>query len=1009
MGNGSTATYETTGKLNVQRYFSREGISPFDRIEWVRGDVDIADEAGAFLFKQRDAESPRHFSPLARKIIFSRYSYGENGTPERENSLRQIIGRISETYARWAVNQGYMSPEDATRFGDEIAEIKLGQRASFNSPVLFNVGTDRYASRKSHKTGEGYHIKDGKAVIIPAEEAGLYPQTSACFIQSVLDDMDDIMYLAAREARLYKFGSGTGTDLSTLRSSREKLSGGGRPSGPLAYQMFYDRVAGIVKSGGKTRRAAQMKSLRIDHPDILEFIESKEKEEAKAKALVAAGYSEREAAETIAFQNANFSIRVTDDFMKSVQQGLEWRTRAVHNHEMDDQKDEKGNWLIPRYDARTLIKKIAKAAWTCGDPGLQFDDTINNHHTCPNSDRIKASNPCSEYMFLDDSSCNLSSINIMKFRNEDGSFDVRGFRETVRTMVYAMDLNYDNSSFPTAKIADNSHKFRPLGLGYANMGAYIMSLGLAYDSDEGRAVAASLTALLNATAYETSAEMAGVLGPFEEYEKNRDPMMKVIEGHRDALMTIDRKKLPAGLENILDEAERVSEEMVRKGRRHGFRNAQATVIAPTGTIGFFMDCDTKGIEPELALVQYKKLAEGGVLRMVNQTVPIALQTLKYTPDQIKDIINYVGGHAETNKIPGLKEGHFETAKKLREDVRLDISKVQEEFKKLGYDKNEAQKMALYLRGHETMDGAPHIKPEHLSVFDTSFEPAYKQTTNARFIPYAGHIKMMAACQPFVSGAISKTVNMPESTTIEDIEDAYMQAWKLGLKALAIYRDKSKSWQPQNTSQLEKKLVLPKPARVKLPTTVESRTHRFSIAGGGIVGPNGEIIEADYEGYFTLGFYDDRKTPGEVFITMAHEGSLVRGLMDTIGTMASLALQHGVPWDAFSRKFHSSKFEPYGRIKRGHPDIHTATSIVQYIFDAGQKIIEEQEARAESGDDELKIPAIVTSSDGSSKRNEEKLIPAGKFCPNCSGQLIKGGGCEVICPACNYQDFSGCGG
>lgn len=990
--------YERTGKLKVRRYFSQENVNPFDRMRWTKSEVDITDEDEKILFRQKDSEAPEHFSTFAKKIVFSRFSYGENGTSERETSLKKIIGRVSETYGKWAVQQSYMNPQDAQIFTDEIATIALEQRASFNSPVWFNVGTDRYESRINQKKGEGYCIKSNKAVKIESGEGHLYPQTSACFIQSVEDDMDDIMDLAAREARLYKYGSGTGTDLSTLRSSREKLSGGGKPSGPLAYQMFYDRVAGIVKSGGKTRRAAQMKSLKDLHPDIWEFIEAKEKEEEKAKALMKEGYSAKEASQTVAFQNANLSIRISDEFMQSVITNSEWRTHAVHNHELDDAKNPDGTWVIPRYRAKDLFQHIAKAAWNCGDPGVQFDDTINRWHTCPNSGRINASNPCSEYMFIDDSSCNLASINIMKFRKEDGTIDIEGFKETIETMVYAMNLNYDNSSFPTKKIAENSHKFGPLGLGYANLGAYIMSLGLPYDSEEGRAVAASLTSLLTATAYEVSAEMAAELGAFEEYEKNKEPMLKVMEMHRDALSGIDTKKLPVGLEKILEEAEIGWDNVLKKGRRYGFRNAQATVLAPTGTIGFMMDCDTKGIEPELALVQYKNLAEGGTLRMVNQTVSVALQRLRYSNEQIKEIIEYVAGHENIESAPGLKEEHINTARKIRNSPTK-IQNAIDELVKIGYEDEEAEKITLYVKGYETMEGAPHIRDEHLAVFDTSLKSGYGKRT----ISYKGHIDMMAAVQPFISGAISKTVNMPETATKEEIAETYMYAWKKGLKSVSLYRDNSKAWQVANVSKkknLEEEVQLPTPVRVKLPYTRDSKTHKFSIAGGGVMMPDGSIKEVDYEGYFTLGFFQDGKTPGELFVTMSHEGSLVRGLMDTVGTLVSIGLQHGVPFEAFRKKVEYGKFGPSGIVKEGDPEIHVADSIIQYIFSAAQNIIDEKK-------EEVKNDGMVKKSKKKNKANSNENIDTGSMCPNCRGHLIKRGGCEKLC-TCGYQDFSGCG-
>jgi ribonucleoside-diphosphate reductase alpha chain len=680
-----------------------------------------------------------------------------------------------------------------------------------------------------------------------------YPQGSACFIQSVEDNMEDIMRLASSEAMLFKFGSGTGTDLSTIRSSREKLSGGGTPSGPLSFMRVYDSIAGVIKSGGKTRRAAKMQSLKVTHPDIMEFIECKWKEEQKAHALIREGYESNfngEAYSSVFFQNANLSVRVTDDFMKAVRDQRAWTTSWV---------SDKVSGQAPTYEARTLLEKMAECAWHCGDPGVQYDTTINQWHTCPNSGRINASNPCSEYMFLDNTACNLASVNLMKFRRENGTFDVDSFVATARLFFIAQEILVDHASYPTPLIARNSHLYRPLGLGYSNLGSLIMTAGVAYDSDQARSICGSITALLHGAANLTSAEMAGVVGPFVEYAHNREPMQRVMQMHRDAVEQID----DSGPEYMKDAARDLWAKVIELGDRYGYRNAQATVLAPTGTISFMMDCDTTGIEPDIALVKYKQLAGGGMLKIVNRSVSLGLETLGYQPDQIQEIIAYV-------------------------------------------DKSD------------TIEGAPHLSEEHLQVFDCAFKPA----NGSRSIGWQAHVQMMAAAQPFLSGAISKTVNMPNDVTVKDIADAYFWGWELGLKAIAIYRDGSKQSQPLNTqSETDKKeaaseevKVIYKARRERLPDTRQSVTHKFNIAG--------------HEGYLNVGLYPDGR-PGELFITMAKEGSTVGGLMDAFGTAISMSLQYGVPLEVLVNKFSHTRFEPMGHTS--NPDIRIAKSVVDYIF------------------------------------------------------------------------------
>ncbi|MGE0760453.1 MAG: vitamin B12-dependent ribonucleotide reductase, partial [Pirellulaceae bacterium] len=681
-----------------------------------------------------------------------------------------------------------------------------------------------------------------------------YPQGSACFIQSVDDNMEDIMRLATSEAMLFKFGSGTGTDLSTIRSCREKLSGGGRPSGPLSFMRVYDQIAAVVKSGGKTRRAAKMQSLKIWHPDILEFIECKWKEERKAHTLIASGQYEAnfngEAYSSILFQNANLSVRVTDEFMETVEKGGKWRTRWVTDPTRDG----------PGYEAKTLLDRMADCAWHCGDPGVQYDTTINRWHTCPNSGRINASNPCSEYMFLDDTACNLASVNLMKVRKPDGSLDVERFTAACRLFFIAQEILVDHASYPTDRIALNSHLFRPLGLGYSNLGSLIMSLGMPYDSDAARGLCGAVTALLHGAANRTSVELARAQGPFEGYALNREPFLRVMQMHREAVDKID----DAGPRYLKEAARLLWDEVLQSGRRYGFRNAQATVLAPTGTISFLMDCDTTGIEPDIALVKYKQLAGGGMLKIVNNTVPSALR-------------------------------------------------------KLGYDDAEVQSIVKHIDEHDTIEGATFLKEAHLPVFDCAFKPA----NGVRSIGWQAHVRMMAAAQPFISGAISKTVNMPNEVTTQDIADAYRWGWTLGLKALAIYRDGSKMSQPLNTKsegdKSEKGASADKdrpsrPRRERLPDTRQSMTHKFSVAG--------------HEGYVTVGLYPDGR-PGELFITMAKEGSTVGGLMDAFGTAVSISLQYGVPLEALVNKFSHMRFEPMGHTT--NPDIRIAKSLIDYMF------------------------------------------------------------------------------
>ncbi|MGA8182168.1 MAG: vitamin B12-dependent ribonucleotide reductase [Terriglobia bacterium] len=853
---------KTPGQVGIEmkRLFSTEGVHPFDEIDWEVRTASIQNEKGETIFEQRNVEVPKDWSMTATNIVASKYFHGKPGTSERETSVRQLVSRVADTIAEWGREGGYFrTEEDAESFHDELTHLLVRQKAAFNSPVWFNCGLWHKYQRSSK--GNGWYWDEATGGVKKESEAYRHPQVSACFINSVQDNLDSILTLAKTEGMLFKWGSGTGTNLSSLRSSVETLSGGGVASGPLSFMKGYDAFAGVIKSGGKTRRAAKMVILNADHPDIVDFIECKAKEERKAWTLVDAGYDsaiDGEAYSSIFFQNANNSVRATHEFMEAVVEDKDWATRRITTGEP-----------IASYRAHDLMRKIAESAWQCGDPGMQFDTTVNKWHTSKTTGRINASNPCSEYMFLDDSACNLASLNLMKFVAPDLKFDVEAFLHAVEVVIAAQEILVDNASYPTKRIAENSHSFRPLGLGYANLGALLMANGLPYDSDGGRDFAAAITGLMHGQAYLTSSRIAGEIGPCPGYEENRDSFLEVISMHRNALQNINARNVPDGL---MESCQEVWDECMASGVRHGYRNAQVTVLAPTGTIGFMMDCDTTGVEPDLALVKYKKLVGGGLIKIVNNIVPLALLKLGYTDQQAAEIVNYI-------------------------------------------DQNG------------TIEGAPHLKAEHLAVFDCSLKPS----KGKRSIHYMGHIRMMAAVQPFISGAISKTVNLPEDATVDDIEKAYIEAWHLGLKAIAVYRSGSKRSQPLNTSDAKREkspapgksgeteevpATVPegKPFRHKLADERRAITHKFSVGG--------------HEGYLTVGLYKNGQ-PGEIFITMAKEGSTVSGLMDSFATAVSLALQYGVPLKVLCDKFSHTRFEPSGWTP--HPEIRYAKSVMDYIF------------------------------------------------------------------------------
>ena len=837
--------------LKIEHFFSTPGVHPFEQLEWEMRSAKITDDSGQAIFEQDNIEVPTSWSQLATKVVASKYFYGDVETGQRENSVKQLVHRVCKAIADRGRKDGYFATdEDAEVYYNELAWLCVNQYGAFNSPVWFNVGLLDVYGVAGGKHNFRWDVQRKEAVA--CENSYEYPQASACFIQSVKDSMEDIMRLATSEAMLFKHGSGTGTDLSTLRSSREKLSGGGKPSGPLSFMRVYDQIAAVIKSGGKTRRAAKMQSLKVGHPDIKEFITCKTEEEKKAWALIEAGYDgdhNNQAYNSVMFQNSNLSVRVTDEFMQSVEKDDTWATYAVTSGQK-----------IGEHSARELMELIAEGTRICGDPGLQYHSTINRWHTCPNSGPINASNPCSEYMFVDDSACNLASLNLMKFRNEDRSFDIDGFKRAIRIFIIAQEIFVDNGSYPDKPIAVNSHRFRPLGLGYANLGSLIMSLALAYDSDQARVLAAAISAIMTGTAYAASTEIASIKVPFEEFEKNTDAMLKVINMHRQHAYDIPESLCPDYLRNAAKDA---WDQALDTGSKVGFRNAQATVLAPTGTIGFMMDCDTTGVEPDIALVKYKLLAGGGMLKLVNKTVPMALERLGYSVEDIKSICDYI-------------------------------------------DENE------------TIEGAEKLGADHLPIFDCAFKPR----NGKRCIHYIAHLKMLAAVQPFISGAISKTINMPNESSAEDITAAYMEGWKLGLKAVAIYRDGSKKLQPVSTKKYKEAKAKAaaeasapsRPFRRRLPDTRQSITHKFSVAG--------------HEGYLTVGLYEDGQ-PGELFITMAKEGSTVGGLMDVIGTCTSMALQYGVPLITLVDKFRHARFEPSGMTS--NRDMPFAKSLIDYIF------------------------------------------------------------------------------
>ncbi|HKN01274.1 MAG TPA: vitamin B12-dependent ribonucleotide reductase [Candidatus Binataceae bacterium] len=913
--------------VSIERFFTTPGTDPMNEVEWEQRTAVITGEDGRVVFEQRDVEVPRAWSQTAANVVVSKYFRGPIGLEDlrkhpssihRERSVRQLVSRVVETITGWGERQSYFATaEERETFRAELTHLLLNQKASFNSPVYFNVGIEPK------------------------------PQCSACFILKVDDNMDSILGWYRNEGMIFKGGSGSGVNLSALRSCKEKLSSGGTASGPLSFMKAADASAGVIKSGGKTRRAAKMVVLNVDHPDVVDFIKCKVEEEKKAWALIDAGYDgslDGPAYSSVFFQNANNSVRVTDDFMRAVIEDSNWQTRFVTSGE-----------AAGEYRARDLLRMIAEAAHACGDPGMQFDTTINLWHTCPASGRINASNPCSEYMHLDNSACNLASLNLMKFIDERGEFDVRAFRHAVDVLITAQDIVVDNSSYPTEEIERNAHAYRELGLGYANLGALLMALGMPYDSEQGRSYAAAITALMTGEAYLQSARLSAHMGPFSGYAPNRDAMLKVIERHRSHAYRLEPAHVPL---DLLRAARDSWDDALKLGQQAGIRNSQATVIAPTGTIAFMMDCDTTGIEPDIALIKYKKLVGGGMLKIVNGTVPRAL-------------------------------------------------------KRIGYDSKEIQEIVEYLDEHETIEGAPHLSDTHLPVFDCAFKPR----AGSRTIHHNGHLKMMGAVQPFISGAISKTINMPSEATVDEVAEAYVTAWKLGLKAVAIYRDGSKRTQPLNTGKKEDRAAA-EAARVaqalgahpddrairrKLPDERKAITHKFDIAG--------------HEGYITVGMYEDG-APGEIFVAMSKQGSTISGLMDSFATAISYALQYGMPLQFLVDKFAHMRFEPSGFTK--NPQIPYAKSIVDYLFRWMASKFLDEEAKREVGvivEDSSAVkdapvaalaaaPSVASLRDGKDGGMRQAFINQADAppCPDCGSIMVRNGACYK-CMNCGAT--SGC--
>ena len=936
--------------LAVKRFFTTPGKDPLNSIEYTKRNSIITEPDGRVVFEMKDVEVPASWSQLATDIIVSKYfrKAGVPGAKGHETSAKQVVYRIVHTIRTFGEEHGYFGvKEDADAFEDELLHILITQTGAFNSPVWFNVGL--YHEYGVKGSGGNYAWDFEQKQIVETENAYARPQCSACFIQSANDDLMSIFDLIKYEAKLFKYGSGTGSNFSKIRSRYEKLSGGGTSSGLMSFLEVFDKGAGATKSGGTTRRAAKMVCLDMDHPEIVDFINWKAKEERKAKILIANGFPadfNGEAYKTVSGQNSNNSVRISDEFMNSYLNGKKWYTKARTTGE-----------IVEEYDARDLMQQIAQAAWECADPGVQFDTTINDWHTCSNTDRIYASNPCSEYMFLNDTACNLASINLIKLLDDDGNFDIEGYRHAIRLFIIAQEIAVDLASYPTEQVAFNSHEYRTLGLGYANLGTLLMVSGIPYDSEKGRTIAAALTAIMTGHSYKISSEIASSIGPFPDYANNRESMIRVMNKHRDMAYKIDVKLCP---KDMLEAAREDWDEAVEMGEKFGYRNAQVTVLAPTGTIGLLMDCDTTGVEPDFSLVKWKKLAGGGYFKIINQSIPRALNKMGYDEDQVEDMIKYILGHSSLEGAPHINPEALEKFGYTKEEIQAASDYIKntkglddwtpnvntKSLKKKGLIQKQINEAMIYVGGAQTIEGAPHIKDEHLPVFDC----ANKCGIGKRFIEPMGHVKMMAAVQPFISGAISKTVNIPKESTVEDIKAIYVDAWKMGLKAIALYRDGSKGSQPLNTSASTKEkdkddakqetkesasvsISTSKPAEKKMEVLAVSEISKFP-RGTRMPLPQerrGVTVETRIGGhkvFLRTGNYSDNVL-GEIFIDMHKEGAAFRSMMNSFAIAVSIGLQHGVPLEKYVDTFTFTRFEPNGMTN--HPNIRTCTSVVDFVF------------------------------------------------------------------------------
>ncbi len=1029
--------------IKLSRYFTFKGKNPLEQIPYRQWSSLITDPDGSVVFKMDNIEAPADWSQLAVDILVKSY-FRKAGVPGTgsENSAKQVVHRLAHTMRKAGESLGgyFHSAEDAQTFEDELKYILITQRGAFNSPVWFNCGL--FHEYNIQGSGGNFYWDPNTDTFRETKNSYEHPQCSACFIQKVDDDLLSIFELAKNEAKLFKFGSGTGSNFSAIRGRQEKLSGGGTSSGLMSFLEVLDRGAGATKSGGTTRRAAKMVTLDMDHPEIVDFINWKVREEKKVAALIAAGYSSDfngEAYHTIAGQNSNNSVRVADEFMNSVQNNQNWETKFRTTGQ-----------VCETFKSRDLFDQICFAAWACADPGVQFDTTINKWHTCKTTDRINASNPCSEYMFLDDSACNLSSINLIKFLKEDGSFDVEGYRHAIRILFMAQEILVDFSSYPTFGIAKNSHDYRPLGLGYANLGSLLMQLGLPYDSTEGRALASGLTAILCGHAYKVSAEMAREKGPFVGYAKNRESMLGVIAMHREESYKIDS----SCHSNVLQAAQEDWDLALDLGEKYGYRNAQATVLAPTGTIGLLMDCDTTGVEPDFSLVKFKKLAGGGYFKIINQSIPPALKRLGYSPRQIADIVSYVRGTSSLKGTPHINEESLKAKGFSEDDLKIIEQKLESVFelsqafnhytiggmtlerlgilksdyeengfnllKTLGFNEQEIDEANAVISGRMTIEGAPHLKAEHLPIFDCANKCG---KTGERFLSAKSHIRMMGAAQPFISGAISKTVNLPNDATVQDIEEIYLEGWKLGLKAIALYRDGCKLSQPLSSGTKSKKeekteTVTPVAAAAASPAPQSAERKRLPVKRRGLTQ---EARVGGHKVYLRTGEYIDGNL-GEIFIDMHKEGAAFRSMMNCFAIAVSLGLQYGVPLKEFVDCFTFTRFEPQGVVD--HPNIKFATSVIDYVFrvlgmeymgrtdfvqvkpadgELLHNALLEQQHQMKNREAEIQKPAFVKVSDtskaetamgtGSALSDQlSTMMGDAPFCDSCGHITVRNGAC-----------------